>query len=136
MVGVLRQHPGKTGLVTGNSFYMTKHSAAVCSTRPPKANTAATADISSCQQAVDQRPKPEIDPTPSGRATIETCTVMYDRDNTPCHGVVIGREGNGKRFAAFTPSDPSLFSAMTREDFCGVAGTVASKDKVNIFTPD
>lgn len=136
MVEVLRQHPGKVGLVTGNSFYMTKHSAAVCSTKPPKNNMAATADIRLCQKTVDQGPKPQIDPTPSGRATVETYTVMYDRDNMPSQGVVIGKEENGKRFAAFTPSDPSLLSIMTREDFCGIRGTVVSKDKVNTFTPD
>jgi acetyl-CoA C-acetyltransferase len=135
MVEVLRGHPGKTGLVTGNSFYMTKHSAAVCATAPPKDNAAA-ADISVCQKAVDLRPKHEIDPEPSGRATVETCTVIYDRNNLPGKGVIIGKEENGKRFAAFTPSDPSLFSAMEKKDFCGITGTVVSRDKVNIFTPD
>lgn len=136
MVEVLRQHPGKTGLVTGNSFYMTKHSAAVCSTRPPENNAAATADISLCQKAVDLRPKHKMDPRPSGRATVETYTVIYDRSNSPGKGVVIGKEENGKRFAAYTPPDQRLLSAMVGEDFCGVTGTVVSKDNVNTFTPD
>ncbi len=136
MVELLRQHPGKTGLVTGNSFYMTKHSAAVCSTTPPKDNAAATADVSVCQKAVDLRPKHQIDPRPDGRGTVETYTVIYDRNNLPGKGVVIGKEENGKRFAAFTPPDPSLFSAMVTEDFCGTTGTVVSKDNVNTFTPD
>ena len=136
MVEVLRRHPEKTGLVTGNSFYMTKHSAVVCAARPPKDNAAATADISLCQKAVDLRPKQEMDPTPRGRATVETYTVIYDRNNLPGKGVIIGKEENRKRFAAYTPPDPSLFAAMTKEDFCGIKGTVVSKDKVNIFTPD
>jgi len=136
MVEVLRRHPGRTGLVTGNSFYMTKHSTAVCSTRSPENNAAATADTRTCQQAVDKRPKYEIDPTPSGRATVDTYTVIYDRDNLANKGIVIGKEENGKRFAAFTPSDPSLFSAMIEKDFCGVTGRVVSKDKINLFTPD
>jgi len=136
MVEVLRQHPGKTGLVTGNSFYMTKHSAAVCTTRPPQDNAAATADVSVCQKAVDLRPKHQIDPRPEGRGTVETYTVIYDRNNLPGKGVVIGKEENGRRFAAYTPSDPSLFSAMVAEDFCGTTGTVVSQDNVNTFTPD
>lgn len=136
MVEVLRQHPEKTGLVTGNSFYMTKHSAAVCSASPPKDNAAATADLSLCQKAVDQKPKHEIDPLPKGRAAVETYTVIYDRDNLPVKGIVIGKEEDGKRFAAYTPPDQSLFSAMIKEDFCGIKGTVVSKDKVNIFKPD
>ncbi len=136
MVEVLRQHPGKTGLVTGNSFYMTKHSAVVCTTAPPKDNAAATADTSPCQRAVDLRPKHQIDPRPEGRATVETYTVIYDRNNLPGKGVVIGKEENGRRFAAYTPSDRSLFSAMVGEDFCGTSGTVVSKDNINIFTPD
>ena len=136
MVGILRRHPGKTGLVTGNSFYMTKHSAAVCGTTPPANHTAATADISFCQKTVDRRTKYEIDPQPSGRGTVETYTVIYDRNNLPARGVVIGRAENGKRFAAFTPNDSSLFSDMVSEDFCGIRGMVVSKDKVNIFTPE
>jgi acetyl-CoA C-acetyltransferase len=135
MVEVLRQHPGRTGLVTGNSFYMTKHSAAVCSTRPSE-NVAATADLSLCQKTLDQRPKQEIDSQPSGRATVETYTVIYDQNNLPNRGIVIGKEEKGKRFAACTPPDQSLFSAMISEDFCGIRGSVISKDKVNIFTPD
>jgi len=135
MVEVLRRHSGKTGLVTGNSFYMTKHTAAVCSTRPRDNDSVAMADISFCQKEVNQIPKEEVDPAPSGKAWVETYTVVYDRNNTPDRGMIIGKEENGKRFAAFTPSDSALFSAMTREDFCGVQGKVVSKDKINIFTP-
>jgi len=136
MVDLLRRHPGKTGLVTGNSFYMTKHSAAVCSTAPPRDNAAATADISFCQKAVDLRPKRKIDPAPSGPATIETYTVVYDRDNLPARGIVIGSTQNAECFAAYTPSDKSLFSAMVKEDFCGIRGKVISQNKINFFTPD
>lgn len=136
MVEILRGHPGRTGLVTGNSFYMTKHSAAVCSTRPTGDNAVAMADISHCQKAVDRRPKHEMDPTPEGPATVETYTVTYDRNNLPSTGIVIGKEKNGKRFAAFTPPDPALFSAMITQDFYGTRGRVTSKDKINIFIPD
>jgi acetyl-CoA C-acetyltransferase len=136
MADVLRRHPGKTGLVTGNSFYMTKHSAAVCSTRPPADNAAVAADIYECQKTVDRRPRNEIDPAPSGRAVIEAYTVGYDRHNVPNKGIVIGKTEEGKRFAAYTPADPALFAAMTVEDFCGVSGRVVSTDKVNTFTPE
>jgi len=136
MVDVLRQNPGKTGLVTGNSFYMTKHSVAIYSANPPKDNAAATADISLCQKAVDARPRQEIDILPSGRATVETYTVIYDRSNMPRKGVVIGKSQSGKRFAAYTPFDHELFSAMTSQDFCGSTGTVVSQNNVNIFKPD
>lgn len=136
MVNVLRRHPGKTGLVTGNSFYMTKHSAAICTTRPAADSSAATADLSLCQKTVNQRPRHEIDPTPSGRATVDAYTMIYDRNNLPNKGIVIGEKEDGKRFAAYTPPDPALFSAMIREDFCGIRGTVVSRDKVNTFSPD
>lgn len=135
MVEVLRRHSGKTGLVTGNSFYMTKHSSAICSTRPLTENSAATADISLCQKEVNQRPKHEIDPVPSGKATVEAYTVIFDRNNMPDKGIVIGKKEDGKRFAAFTAADPALFSAM-RGDFCGVSGMVVSNNKVNTFIPD
>jgi len=94
------------------------------------------ADISHCQKAVDRRPKHEMDPTPEGPATVETYTVTYDRNNLPSTGIVIGKEKNGRRFAAFTPPDPALFSAMITQDFYGTRGRVTSKDKINIFIPD
>jgi len=136
MAELLRRHPGKTGLVTGNSFYMTKHSAAVCSTHPPADNSAITADVHQCQQEVDRRPRNSIDPTPSGRPKVETYTVVYDRHNTPSKGIVIGKTEEGKRFAAYTPVDPDLLCAMVDQDFCDVSGRVVSADKVNTFTPE
>jgi len=136
MVEVLRRHPGKLGLVTGNSFYMTKHSAAICSTKPAENNAAVIADLSLCQKAVDRGPRYKIESEPTGRATVETYTVIFDRNNIPEKGIVIGQQEDGKRFAAYTPSDPSLLAAMIRDDFCGTQGKVLSKNKINLFTPD
>ncbi len=135
MVQLLRANPGKFGLVTGNSFYMTKHSTAVCSTEPLH-GPLNIINSSECQQHVDSLPARQINPEPSGPAVVDTYTVVYNRENEPQTGIVIGTTRDGRRFAAYTPADRDLLVSMTQEEFYGVKGTVISKEKVNTFTPD
>ncbi len=135
MCDLLREKPGTRGLVTGNSFYMSKHAVGIYGTEPgPSANW--TNVDAACQREVDAGPSPSVDPEPSGPARVETWTVVFDREDQPERGVVIGRTESGRRFAAYTPPDRELLAAMTREDFLGAAGTVTANDKLHIFTPE
>jgi acetyl-CoA C-acetyltransferase len=134
MVDMLRANPGRRGLVTGNSFYMTKHCACIYSTEPVT-GTPWREDFDRCQREVDDRPMPEVADDPSGTGCIETYTVTFDQRNAPDTGMIIGRTEDGRRFAAYTPKDPDLLAAMTREDFFEVKGTVTQEGLVNTFTP-
>ena len=49
---------------------------------------------------LDAQPAPELAHEPSGAATIETYTVLHDRDGAPVRGLVIGRLDDGRRFLA------------------------------------
>ncbi len=134
MVEALRENPGKKGLVTGNSFYLTKHCLAVYGAEP--VSGARWRDgLSDCQAAVDRRPAMEVEAQPSGNARIETYTVTFGQDNAPQTGIIIGRTEEGRRFGAYTPEDPDLLNAMTIEDFCDVRGIVSQKGMVNTFQP-
>ncbi|MEW6077275.1 MAG: acetyl-CoA acetyltransferase [Thermodesulfobacteriota bacterium] len=134
MVEVLRARPGSRGLVTGNSFYLTKHCAAVYSTAPV-VGTPWREDFDRCQRTVDDRLMPEAAEDPTGTGLIETYTVTFNQRNEPDSGIIIGRTEDGRRFAAFTPKDPDLLAAMTREDFFDVPGTVSQEGMVNTFKP-
>ncbi|MBL4741224.1 MAG: hypothetical protein JKY12_09530, partial [Sneathiella sp.] len=76
-----------------------------------------------------------VSQTPTGRAHIETYTIMHDR-NGPTFGLLFGRLEDGSRFIANPPKDPSLLSEMTKTDYLNASGKVAQVDGLNVFTPD
>ncbi len=135
MVDKLRRRAGDYGLITGNGWYLTKQSTGVYSTRRPD-KPFEREDPAILQREIDALPHPEIVERPEGRGVIETYTVVHKREG-PFMGVVVGRDAAGRRFAANTPSDAALLSAMETEEQVGRPGTVSSGlDGINIFTPD
>jgi acetyl-CoA C-acetyltransferase len=135
MVDRLRGDAGSYGLVTGNGWYVTKHAAGIYSTRAPEREWQ-RADPKIDQQAIDAEPHPRLVETPSGDATIETYTVIFDRDGAPELGIVIGRLADGSRFIANTPGDRRTLESMTKHEFIGTKGRVAqAEDGRNVFAP-
>jgi acetyl-CoA C-acetyltransferase len=146
----LREAPGESGLVTGLGWFATKHSAGIYSTRPPDGKWNRTAP-SVDQREVDAMESPPFVEQAEGEATIETYTVIFNRDGEPEQGIVIGRLRSGKehgrgnkergnstgaRFFANTPQDRDLMLAMTREEFVGAPGRVRVEDGRNVFHPE
>ena len=79
-------------------------------------------------------PKPAFSERAEGAATIETYTVMHDR-NGPVQGIVLGRlDATGERFVANTPADPAALHELQARDALGRAGRVQSQDGHNLFT--
>ncbi len=135
MVERLRADRGAYGMVTGNGWYVTKHSAGIYSTTPPQ-QPWNRADPKIDQVAIDAEPHPALAADSSGDATVETYTVIFDRDGAPELGIVVGRLAEGSRFIANTPGDRELLESMTRREMAGTAGHVRpSGDGRNIFTP-
>jgi acetyl-CoA C-acetyltransferase len=134
MARELREGRGRTGLVTGNGWYLTKHSAAVLSVEPPGTDTALVAPgAAPLPDDMESDPVP-LDPAPSGEATVETYTVLYGREG-PERGIVIGRQANGRRFLANTPDDPALLEAFAAKEQVGARGRVAAGEERNVFDP-
>jgi len=131
MADALRARPGTTGLVTGNGWYLTKHSAGVYSSAPPSRSA---------------RPAPEparyegspvaVTKTPDGAAVVETYTVVCGRSGGPETGIVVGRLANGERFLAHTPEDPGLLNEWMTTEAIGRRGRVRTASPVNVFTPE
>ena len=104
MVQILRQDPGSKGLVTSNGGIFSKHSAGVYSTEPrgwvPRR---ASEDQERAKQlCMALHPTPvKINDQPSGEATVDLWTVVFDVENKPKRAIVIGTlEATRERFVA------------------------------------
>ena len=119
MVERLRADPGALGLVTAVGWYLTKHSVGVYGTEPPP------------RPFVRAHPQAEIDALPrrdwvaahDGRVTIESFTVMHDRDGSPALGIVACLLPDGRR-AWGNVHDPGAAKAMTLDDPCAAPATL------------
>ncbi len=134
MMHRVRAAPGSWGLVTANGNYLTKQSAGLYSTRRPT-NPFEPEDPARLQAEMDAVPKAPVAERADGHGTLETWTVMNDR-NGPAWAIVLGRLADGRRFIANTPTDPGLLERMQREDMIGVTGQVScdAQDR-NLFVP-
>lgn len=132
MLQVLRKHPGKKGLVTGLGWFLTKHSIGLYSTeRPPRSFV--REDPAVVQEWIDAMPRPELAMQAEGRATVETYTVVHDREGAPVRGIVIGRLEDRRRFLANAEGDPDLLAAWEREEAIGTTGWVCTREGKNCF---
>lgn len=136
MVERLRIDRGTLGLLTANGWYVTKHSAGVYSTDPPR-RAWKRSDPKLDQALIDAEPHPQFIDAPDGAAAVETYTVLFDRDGAPERGIVIGRLADGARFIANAPDDRRTLEAMTKHEMIGAPGHVAPAiaGQTNIFTP-
>jgi acetyl-CoA C-acetyltransferase len=128
----LRQGRGRTGLVTGNGWYLTKHSAAVLSIEPP-CGPLAPAGAAALPAALRSEPVAVLREA-EGPATLETYTVVHGREG-PRRGIAIGRLEDGRRFLANMPKDRDLLEAFTAREGVGREGRVAFDGERNLFDP-
>ncbi len=132
MADRLREAPGSRGLVTGNGWYLTKHSACVLASAPRASGPSALPPPAARSAGPPARTVPEA----SGRGRIEGYTVTFSRDGAPERGIVIGRLAGGERFLANTPSDPPTLEDLMSKEAVGRAGDVTYENARNVFRPD
>jgi len=121
MADVLRNDPGTIGLCSANGGYTTKHAMGLYSTTPPSDGFRAE-DV---QDEVDRLTSPrEFAEEYEGPVTIESYTVMHERDGSMQNAIVPCLTPDGSRtWAAST--DPDLMKAMTSDDLVGRAATIS-----------
>ncbi|MDG2308611.1 MAG: acetyl-CoA acetyltransferase [Candidatus Binatia bacterium] len=135
MADRLRETPGKKGLVTGNGWYLTKHSASVWSTEP-KPGALPTAQMPEKRASADVATTPlEVAEDCTGGGTIETYTAVYDRAGAPERGIIAGRSDDGRRFVANTPGDKDLLLDLVSKEGVGRKGSLSVDGGMQIFTP-
>ncbi|MFA4927396.1 MAG: hypothetical protein WC558_02685 [Patulibacter sp.] len=95
LVDRAREQPSALALASAVGWYLTKHGLALLSATPPE-RPFAHQDV---QAAVDARPKRTIETAASGRRTIESFTVAYDREGLGTVGIVAARDdADGRAF--------------------------------------
>jgi acetyl-CoA C-acetyltransferase len=128
MVGVLRSDPGTTGLCTANGGWTTEHALVLLSTEPPTAGAFRT---STPQAEVDALPTVEVDDAWVGPVTVESATVVHDREG-PERVIVAGRTPAGRRTWC-TGHDPDLMTAIETRELVGAAAvrTAAAEPRLD-----
>jgi acetyl-CoA C-acetyltransferase len=119
MVDTLRADPGSHGLCTALGWYITKHAVGIYSTEPPPNGFRHARP----QDEVDALPRREPVADHEGPVTIDSYTVMHERDGEPAMGIVACLLADGRRTWANT-TEPGLMKAMTLEEFVGRTATV------------
>jgi len=110
MVEVLRAHPGDLGLVSGNGGLTSKQAYGVYGTKPPAAGWR----WSRPQAEVDAAGTIPVHQDHDGPVTLETYTVMHDRDGTPVAAFAATRTPDGGR--AWGTTDDADVCATLLED--------------------
>jgi acetyl-CoA C-acetyltransferase len=133
MADKLRDTGGGKGLVTGNGWYLTKHSASVWSTEAGQSELRRGLIEDLPSRALDTKARPSTDDV-TGPATISAYTVQYDRAGAPQRGILVGDTAAGERFIA-NAFDPSVLQGFVTSEGVGVSGTLSKKDELTIFSP-
>jgi acetyl-CoA C-acetyltransferase len=123
----IRDNPEQIGLVTGVGMYLTKHSLGIYGGRKPERPWNRDR-LENIQEKIDRMENPELCLDPEGPATVETYTVVHDRENEPDYSVIIARLENGQRCFARSDKDPDLLRAMETEEFVEKKGLILRGD--------
>ncbi len=127
MVEVLRKDPGSLGLVTANGGNVDKHAFGLFGTEPP-----ADGFRYECPQAeIEAAGGRAVIESFEGPVTVETWTVMFDRENQPerCHGTCLTPEGD--RVWALS-HDEDLYAAAVAEDLGGRPAAIDAEGHLHL----
>lgn len=130
MVRYLREGRADSGLLYGQGEFVTKHHALFVSRTPPRVPINKDYTV---QAEVDRRRGvvPLLLTEYRGPATIETHTVIFDRDGAPMHGIVIATAPGGARLMArVLATDVNTINVLTdpQRSPIGLGGQVSSND--------
>jgi acetyl-CoA C-acetyltransferase len=128
----LRGAPGTRALVTGVGWFLSKHSAGVFGTtpRPPGAPAIGERTVAPPPAAPVALADGVDEP-----GTVETYTVLFDRDGAPTRGFVLARLADGRRAVANTPPDRTLLEAFAAHEQIGRRGRLRPGEGLQLFDP-
>jgi acetyl-CoA C-acetyltransferase len=129
MAAHLRADPGSIGLVTALGWYATKHAVGVYGTRPPGDGFRRAGD--EVQAQVDALPRRTPVADHDGPVTVESFTVMHERDNTPALGIVACLLPGGERAWGNT-NDPGTMAALLEPGSIGAPARLRSGGQIDL----
>jgi acetyl-CoA C-acetyltransferase len=125
MVLALRR-TGRHGMLFANGGIATHNHSIVLSRAPPAANIFPQDFDFQAEADALRGPAPPVQEDYLGPATVETYTVLYDREGSAQHGAIIGRPPNGARFIAKVPAADAatiLWLTSGAQEPVGMPGT-------------
>jgi acetyl-CoA C-acetyltransferase len=128
MVNRLRAD-ARTGLLFANGGYATENHSIVLTRTPVPAGTFPQDYDYQTEADAARGPAPRLAEDYAGPGTIETYTVLYNRDGSPKHGVIVARNPAGERFLAKVPAEDAAGIAFLSDggvEPIGTAGTAAA----------
>jgi acetyl-CoA C-acetyltransferase len=128
MVRSLRARPAAQALLYGQGGYVTKHHALVigCDAADP-AGLMLPKDVQDAAEA-ERAPVPALELAYAGPASIETFSVVHDRDGAPAYGSIVGRTPAGARvFGRVDMADTGFVAQLESLEVSpvGLSGTVS-----------
>ena len=121
MVERLRARPGSFGFVGANGGILSKYSVGVYASA---AAPFVRCDSGAIQAELDARAGVPFTEQPSGRATVETYTIVHGKDGRPAIGVVVARLADGARCLATTRKGDAETVARLHGDADPLGATV------------
>jgi len=116
MLRTLQANPQSMGLLYGQGGFVTKHHALIVSHMAPPTPIALNYSVQSAAEAA-RGPIPPLVENYHGPASVETYTVLYNREGEPTQGIVILRTAAGARTMARVPRDDAqTLSILTSPD--------------------
>lgn len=123
MVRAFRAGNGRLGLVYGQGGVVSKHHAIILSNKPGAAALGSNYSVQDRADAM-RRPVPDLVEQYAGPADVETFTVLYGRDGSVKHGVVIARTPAGQRLIAkVRPEDGETISLLLSPEQSPIGST-------------
>ncbi|UCF95332.1 MAG: hypothetical protein JSW39_14685 [Desulfobacterales bacterium] len=109
-----------SGMITSLGWFMHKHAVGIYSAIP-RATSLGQYDLEDERDyLVGEEPVQTADEG-SGKAVIETYTVIYTRDGRPLRAVIYGTTDEGLRFVAQTPPAAEIFDRLTIRNQVGAS---------------
>ena len=134
MVRKLRENPNKYGMITANSWFLTKHAINIFSTKSPK-EINWSESFENIQKEINSREIQNLNFCPDGIGKILSYTIIQGRKNLE-YGIVVGELEDKSRFIANTPKDENLLKMMIKKEMLGQKGVVTSISGKNVFKPN
>jgi acetyl-CoA C-acetyltransferase len=119
----LRRRPNAVAWVSALGMTATKH--AVCAlANDPRRVAASDGRATAVELPPAEKNGPPLVDRPSGKASVESYTVLFDRANQPTHSIFLLRLADGRRSLALGPTTPDAIARVTTREGVGITGTV------------
>ncbi|VXD04166.1 Acetyl-CoA C-acetyltransferase [Pseudomonas sp. 9AZ] len=124
----LREHKGHNALIYGQGEFVTKHAAIVLANTPPL-KSPQMLDVQADANAA-AGPQSRLLESYQGAATIESFTIIYDRNGTPSQAPVVARTPNGERVICLVPGDDqAVINLLLSQDPIGRDGYITHEEQ-------